>query len=258
MTLTDAQVAVVPRLSITFDVGDRLGLAALIRQQIAVDRLGTFAMLDASFELNPNLEGMLSSITSMRSMLSMMEGRASPQELTELQSELEMTASTYRQSREELAAQLELQIISFRIASPWEIVLTAASTSLPVAYSAAAILGLHRLLNMVMIWQRHRVAIAREKEQQEWDRFVRNATINGVLTIAEARSLRQAFEDKVPVRELAPHTATSDTSNESTPGKSEGAEATEQTSGDTDQQSTAVVDQAIARMGVIEDLELLE
>lgn len=51
-------------------------------------------------------------------------------------------------------------IVRTTMASPWVSVLSGlAERSAPVAYGAAALYGLHRLLEMVMTWQRHRLEI---------------------------------------------------------------------------------------------------
>ncbi|MFJ8909992.1 hypothetical protein [Amycolatopsis sp. NPDC102389] len=59
-------------------------------------------------------------------------------------------------------------VVRTTMASPWVSVLSGlAERSAPVAYGAAALYGLHRLLEMVMTWQRHRLEIEEGKARLE-------------------------------------------------------------------------------------------
>ncbi|WP_340687306.1 hypothetical protein LCL61_14505 [Amycolatopsis coloradensis] len=80
-------------------------------------------------------------------------------------------------------------IVRTTMASPWVSVLSGlAERSAPVAYGAAALYGLHRLLEMVMTWQRHRLEI----EEGE----VRLEQLRGQLRDTGVQ-LRQEFDPRL-------------------------------------------------------------
>lgn len=71
-----------------------------------------------------------------------------------------------------------INVLRTSFASPWVTVLgSLANASQPVAYGVSGLFGLHRLMAMVMDWQRHR----REIEQLDWLQNQR-AKVIGVIT----------------------------------------------------------------------------
>ncbi|WP_406641162.1 hypothetical protein [Amycolatopsis sp. WGS_07] len=56
----------------------------------------------------------------------------------------------------------DLRVVRMSMASPWQVVLAeVAKASSPVAYTGAALIALQQLLKMVMVWQQHRIELAR-------------------------------------------------------------------------------------------------
>ncbi|MFD6073135.1 hypothetical protein [Amycolatopsis lurida] len=105
--------------------------------------------------------------------------------------------SSYVELKSPVRARME--IVRTSLASPWVTILAdVARTSSPVAYTATGLFALHRLLQMVMTWQRHRIEIDKGRID-----ILRQAALDEIRAIIrEAQHAKGGVDDAAIDRAL--------------------------------------------------------